>query len=242
MSWFNLGGQQQQKQQQAQSAPNNPSTSGGLPQNNQQQQQQQSQQESQNQQSNQSGQSPTNPLDSFMSLWDNTNQQQQEAPPSFNLNPEEVKKISSSMRFTDGISQEQFQQAMSGDQQAFFAMMDHVGRQAYATALQHGGALTDRFVGARSEYENKKVPSQVKKELVSANLQSAVNVQHPVIRKELTRIAEAMHSQNPDASPAEIAQAAVDYFSQISQAMTGQQQQEQQSKGDQPVDWDKFFD
>lgn len=239
MSWFNFGGQQQQQQQQQQapqSAPNAPPTSGGQASANPPGGQQQ------NPQGNQQQQQPQNPLDSFMSLWDNTNQQQQEAPPSFNLNPEEVKKISSSMRFTDGISQEQFQQAMSGDQQAFFAMMDHVGRQAYATALQHGGALTDRFVGARSEYENKKVPSQVKKELVSANLQSAVNVQHPVIRKELTRIAEAMHAQNPDASPAEIAQAAVDYFSQISQAMTGQQQQEQQSKGDQPVDWDKFFD
>lgn len=240
MSWFNFGGQQQQQQPQQQqapqSAPNAPSTSGGQASTNPPAGQQQ------NPPGNQQQQQPQNPLDSFMSLWDNTKQQQQEAPPSFNLNPEEVKKISSSMRFTDGISQEQFQQAMNGDQQAFFAMMDHVGRQAYSTALQHGGALTDRFVGARSEYENKKVPSQVKKELVSANLQSAVNVQHPVIRKELTRIAEAMHSQNPDASPAEIAQAAVDYFSQISQAMTGQQQQEQQSKGDQPVDWDKFFD
>jgi hypothetical protein len=254
MNWFANafgGGQQaaQQAQQQPQQSsatrgpgnqqaagapPRAPATSGG-------QQLNPGQGQQQDQQNPQSTGQPNHPLDHFSGLWDNTNQQQPEAPPSFNLNPEDIKKVSSNLKFTEGISPDKFQQAMSGDQQAFFEMMDHVGRQAYSMALQHNGVLTDKFVSSRAEFEKKSMPSQIKKELVSSNLQSTVNTKHPVIKKELTRIAEAMHSQYPDASPAEIAQAATEYFSQLSQAMGNKSDPQEETNKAKEVDWDSFF-
>jgi len=197
-------------------------------------------QQQQNQQNSQATQQQQHPLDAFAGLWDNK-QQQTDAPPAFNLNPEELKKVSSNLRFADGIKPEMYQQAMGGDMNAFSSILDQVGRQAYEMALQHNSVLTDKYVGARSEFDRKQVNGQVKKELVNTSI-SSLNTRHPVIKKELTRIAEAMYAQNPDANPAEISQAAIEYFSQLSQAMNGPSADATKQSQPTEVVWDNFFD
>ena len=187
---------------------------------------------------------PPNPMDAYATLFDNANKEKPEAPPSFSLDPNKLKEISGGMSFTGGVDQELMQKAVQGDIQAFSQVMDQVARNAYSMSLQHSGALTDKFVGARSEFERKALNSEVSKQLVHNSLQ-VPNQDHPVVRAELRRIADHMLQTNPNANPAQIAKEAQEYFIKLSQAMgtSAQGDGSTESSASQPaeVDWDKWF-
>lgn len=194
----------------------------------------------QNPAGNQSQNFPQNPVDIYASLFDNNKQQQQDAPPTFNIDSEALNKVSSGLKFTEGLDQNLVQQALQGDPQAFMQVLNAVGQNAYKTSLQHGGVLADKFIGARSEYDRKAVSGEVKQQLISSNF-NVPNASHPVVKQELRRIADMMHKQNPDASPQEIAQAAQEYFTNLSQAISQPQQSAQAKAEEAEVDWDKHF-
>lgn len=234
---FSSGNAQQQQQQQQQQAPSQQQQAASN-----QQQQAGGNLQNPDVKTSESSNFPPNPLDAYAALLDNS-KQQQDAPPSFNLDPAELQKISGKLSFTNGIDPELAQKAVQGDMQAFMDVMNSVARNAYMTSIQHGGALTDKFVGARTEYERKGISSEVSKQLIHNSIQ-VPNANHPVVKAELKRIAEMMHKQSPDASPGEIAQRAQEYFIQLSEAMGGgsTQAEQQQKQAPAEVDWDKWFD
>lgn len=183
-----------------------------------------------------------NPLDLYNQMMDNATKGQQDTPPSFNLPEDGLNKVASSMKFTSNMPKELMEKAMSGDPAAFLEAMDHVGREAYRHSIQHGSALTDKFVSQRSEYDLKGINSKVKSELTSQELSSTEGFSHPLVRKELTRVADALSKANPDASPQEIAEAAKDYIKQtyaaINPSSANQQSTPQKAS---EVDWDNWF-
>lgn len=186
----------------------------------------------------QSSEFPQNPLDAYAAMYDNMSKLTPEAAPSFALDTGVLDKVSSGLKFSDGLDQNLIKQAMAGDEQAFLSVIEHVGRNAYKTSLQHSGALTEKFVGSRSEFDKKNLSSSVKSELVNSNF-TVPNASHPVVKQELRRLADMMHKQNPDASPAEIAKAAQEYFINLSQAMAPAAPASKEAEGE--IDWDKHF-
>ena len=193
-------------------------------------------------QQNGTNQLPPNPLDVYAKLWETTNQGPQDTPPEFRIDPKVLGEVSSSMDFTKDIPPELMQQATNGDMNSLIQLMNHVGRAAYSASLNHGATLTDKFVGARSQYDLKSVGSKVKQEMVTSSFTDIPNSSHPVVKTELKRIATAMQQQHPDAHPAEIVQKTKEYWTLIQQATNpnagGQGQQQQQPA---ETDWDKFF-
>lgn len=181
-----------------------------------------------------------NPLDAYTKLFDNANKNL-DTPPSFSLDPKVLGEVSGNMDFTQGISPEMMQQATSGDAKALISIIQHVGRQTYQAAMTHNSALTDKFVGARSAYDQKSLGSKVKSELTSSALAQAPSFSHPVVRQELTRIATAMQAENPDASPQQIADAAQKYFTDIYSAVTPQPTAAEQRATKGEIDWDNYF-
>lgn len=183
---------------------------------------------------------PVNPLDAYKKLWDNSNTPP-EAPPAFSLDPKTLGEVSSKLNFTQSMDPELLAKATSGDTQAMMQMMNHVGQQAYQAALSHSSALTDKFVGARSEFDQKGFSSKVKSELTSSHFSDIPNSNNPVVRAELSRIATAMQKENPDASPQEIAGAAKDYFKNIYAAMSPEPTAQEKQKTSGETNWDDFF-
>jgi hypothetical protein len=210
----------------------------------------------QNQGNNQGGGTPNpvtnnpetmpNPLDAYAKMWDTANKQT-EAAPEFNLDPKVLGDVTGSMNFLDGIPQELQQRATSGDSAALMEMMNLVGRNTYKMALQHTSSLTGKFVDARSQYDSKRIPGNVRNELTQNALSSTPNYQHPVVRQQLKDVAERLQSQNPEASPQQIADMAKKYLSDLVSAINPQSGQQndangnpaQQSQG--PTDWDKWL-
>jgi len=232
------GGQQQGGQQQnnQQTPPNGAAPNG--------QQSAQNQQDMNNGKMPGSSSEPANPLDAYKSLWDNAGKpQQSEQAPSFNLDPKLVGEVSSKINFAEGIDQNMVQQALGGDIQAFMQVLNSVGRNAYSQSLQHGSTLTDKFVGARSEFEAKGLGSKVKGVLTEQAVGSIPNANHPVVKQQLRETAKMFAAQYPEASPQEIAQMAQKYVTDLASAFQTQNQGQEGQKQQQPQDtnWDTWL-
>lgn len=165
----------------------------------------------------QAPQGPVDPLAAFAKMYDNP--KSTEAAPSFSLDSEQLGKVAKGQNFMTGMDSALMERATNGDSKALMEMMNLVGQNAYAAALGHGSTLTDKFVSAREAYSSKDFGKRVKGELVNAELGSSVNFKNPVVQKQLRIHAEELQRQNPDASPAEIRQMAVDYVTELANAI-----------------------
>lgn len=215
--------QQQQPNQQQQQQPN------------QQQQSQQQQPGNQNAGSNQ----PADPLAIYGKMFDNPSQT--DAPPSFSIDPKVMDGVVSSQDFMQGINPETVQKAQQGDWSAIQEMIQHASRGAYRAAIEHGGVLTDKFVGSYSNYSSKKLPDVLKGHMTEQSLAANTpNFKNPVVKKQLTEIAQRLQRQNPDATAQEIADMSRQYLTDLMEAVNPQKQEQQQANAE--TDWDKFFD
>lgn len=163
-------------------------------------------------------QQPVNVLDAYSKLFDNSGKAPDVAP-AFILDPKTLSEAAGTMNFTQGIPQELMTRATTGDAAALVEVMNLVGRSAYQSSLAHSSALTDRFVAARSEFDLKGVGAKVTQQLTNSALADAPNYQHPVVKAEFSRIANAFQAQNPDSSPAEIAAATRGYMQNLQTAL-----------------------
>lgn len=184
---------------------------------------------------------PQDPLKIYENLFDNKNTQEDKAP-TFSIDPKVMDQVVGSQDFTKGINPELFQKAMQGDQQAFFEMMNNVGRNAYRNAIEHGGMLTDRFVGAREAHSSKGLSGKVREELTTHALGNVPNFKNPVVKAQLTEVAKRLQSQHPDAAPAEIAEMAKDYITKLASALNPTDPKAQEASQNVEVDWNKFFE
>lgn len=239
---FKSAGNNQQQQQQpnqqqpktvAEGAPSNqPSgvTNGVADANNQQQQQ---------------SQPPANPLDAFSGLFDNKNVNTEKAP-SFSLPDDVLSKVASSQNFLQGVDEQLVQKALSGDAKSFMEVIGAATQNAYKASLAHGSTLTDNFINSRLDFEGKTLGSKVKSELTNSELgASTQNFNHPVVKAQLTQVAQGLAKQHPDASPAQIAQMARDYVTELANAINPNSNQgtpgNPQGQKAADVEWDKYF-
>src|SRR3970040_2396563 len=96
----------------------------------------------------------TNPLDNFKDLFkiDATGGDKDKAP-SFQLDPEGVKKLVGSLDFAQHVTPELAAKFQSGDQAAIKEAMNSLGQSVYSTLFQHMPALTDSYVNSRLQHE-----------------------------------------------------------------------------------------
>lgn len=163
-----------------------------------------------------------NPFDIYQKVFDNAAKNSDIQAPTFSLDPKIISDVAGKMDFTRGIDQELIQKASGGDAGAMMQLIQETGRNAYRASLEHATKLTDTHLGQRSEFETKNLRKGVKEQLTSDALsQGNANLNHPVIKAELNRIAKqfAASPEYADASPAEIAQAAKQYMTDLHAAM-----------------------
>lgn len=190
------------------------------------------------------------PMAAYASMWNNNpNQQQQEAAPNFSIDNKVLDQVASGLNFTDGIAPELMQKAQSGDMQAIMELMNHSARNAYRMSLQHGSALTDKFVGMREDHFSKRVPGVVRDELTMGALSgSEGSNMSPTARKQLADIAKKFQAANPDASPQEVATAAKNYVADLYKAIHPDAASGNSAEGGsrnqpaKPMDWDAWAD
>lgn len=166
-----------------------------------------------------------NPFDSYQKMFDNAAKNSAIEAPSFSLDPKVVADVASKMDFTKGINPELKSKAESGDVAAMMAFMQEGMRNAYRASLEHATKLTDTHLGQRSEFESKRVKEGVRSQLTSDALSQGsdtnANLNHPVVKAELNRIAKSFANspEYADASPQEIAKAAKQYLTDLHNAL-----------------------
>ena len=195
---------------------------------------------------NTQNQPQANPLDSYSKMFDNVNTDGDNAP-AFSIDPKIMDQVVGSQDFTKGINPEVMQKAMTGDVHSLLEIIQQAGRNSYRAAIEHGGLLTDKFVGIREAHNAKGLGGRVRQELTNNALSSTPNYQHPIVRRQLTEIASRLQAQNPDASPEEIANSAKQYLQDLVSAINptkdskdSQDPSKTQERGQEY--WDKFFD
>ena len=181
-----------------------------------------------------------NPFDSYKKLFDNAATKSDIQAPSFNLDPKVVAEVSSKMDFTKGINPELVQKATNGDASAMIGLIQEVGRNAYRASLEHTTKLTDTHLGQRSEFDSKRLQKGVREQLTNDALASSANLNHPVIKAELNRIAKqfAASDEYADASPQEIANAAKKYLNDLHSAMNPEDPSKTKDGKDRPMEVD----
>lgn len=173
-------------------------------------------------------QQQNDPLAPFAKMFDNA--PNAEAPPSFNLDPKQLAEVAKTQNFVNGVDPALLERAQTGDSKALLEIIGAVGQNAYQAALAHGSKLTDTFVQAREAHNAKGFGNKVRSELVNAELGSTLNFSNPVVRNQLTRTAADLQRQHPDASPAEIKRMAVEYITELANAINpnaGSREQDQ---------------
>ena len=184
-----------------------------------------------------------NPFDAYQKLFENAASNSNIEAPRFSLDPTVVADVSSKMDFTKGINPELVQKATNGDAAAMMQVMQEVGRSAYRASLEHTTKLTDTHLGQRAEFESKQVQRGVKDQLTSDALASNANLNHPLVKAEVNRLAKqfSMSAEYADASPQQIAKAALQYFNDLHSALNPASSSSKEKSGGE-VDYVKWLE
>lgn len=148
---------------------------------------------------------PVNPGNWYEQLYTNTNTGEEDTPPEFKLDGTKLQEVAGGQNFGVSLSDEDKAKLAAGDFSVLEGMMNKVGQNAYKAALEHGSTLTGKFVGARSDYESKKLGSRVKETQVDQELSGLPNYSNPAVKAHLNDIAKRLQQQHPDATPREVA-------------------------------------
>jgi hypothetical protein len=188
-----------------------------------------------------SAQTQKSALDLYGEMFQNASKVSDIEAPSFQLKPEDVGKVASSMDFTRGISEESMTKALAGDAKSLVALMNSVGRNAYAASLEHTTTLTNAHLGQRSAFEQSRVDKGVHKKLTDSALSNTPNYSHPVVKAELNRVAEQISKANPDYTPQQVADTAQKYISDLSAALVPQQSAAEKQAASGETDWTAYL-
>jgi len=189
---------------------------------------------------------PADPFEKFSKMWDTTTTET-DAPPSFSIDPKIMTEIASKQDFMRGVDPALMQRATGGDMSAMMEIVHNATRAAYQSAIEHGGMLTDRFVGAREAHTAKGFDSRVKGQLTQGALATTPNFTNPVVRKQLKEVATRLSTQHPDASPQEIADMSRDYIQRLADAVNPVDPKANSGKSGAAVEergeeyWDNYF-
>jgi len=250
MAFPNLFGNKNQQQQNTNQQQQNQQQQG----NQQGNQQQNQQQQNGNQQQTNSGimdkgehgnpNEAKNPLDAFTSMFQNTDNGEQNTVPKFDLPKDKLEATAKSMDFLQGLDQELLQKAMTGDAASFLEVIQHASRSSYQSALDHGSKLSDQFINQRLSFDEKGFASKVNSQLTQQELSTTANFNHPVVKQQLTEVAQRLAKANPDAAPADIARMAKEYVVEMANAINGTSAEDAAKKDKEKsgeVDWTSYF-
>jgi len=184
------------------------------------------------------------PLETLEALWQN--KPKSDGTPidtTLGITPEVLSEVTPKLQFTDGIDPTVMAKFQEGDVGAMQAVMEHMSKQAYSTAMQHSLALVNSNLDTRASLLPDKINSSIRSNLTdSAVLASGVpNSASPTVQRELKRVAGQFREANPNATPQEIAHATQAYFRELQSAMSPQPT----PKGtptQSAAEWDNWFE
>lgn len=178
-----------------------------------------------------------NPLDFYGHLSQNTPTSTKTAP-EFAIPSETIQKAAGSLDFAKSVPQDIIAKLQAGDMSAFAEALNIVGRQAYASAIEHSSALTNKFVGDRLAFESEGFDQRISSKLVTSGVKS-IDSLHPQAQSMFRDNMERLRQQYPSATQQDLEGATWELMESLGKQFTrndpAQQQQQQSNK---VVDYD----
>lgn len=161
---------------------------------------------------------PSNPLDNFKDLWKNPDTSGQPpadpfSQPLFNTDPTKIVEASQKANFLSQIPQELMQKAMSGqDPQAFMEVINSVGQQSLALALQLSTATIEQAGSKIGERYKQDVPNRFKDVQLNSIKSSNPVLSHPSAEPMLQMLRGQIRKNEPNLSADEINRKAEEFL------------------------------
>lgn len=198
------------------------------------------------------------PLANFADLWKTDTTQNlgnQSLVPTFNLDPKGLMEGASKINFTNHISQELVQKAMSGDAAAFLDVINQASQFGFANATMASGELVKNSLGSAQDIlKGNILPAAMRDNQISQAINAENPIfQNPAVAPMLNTLRQQLSVKYPTSPPQEIANMAARYLSDMSTAIVSsrggtvitkeqQQQQNANSFTKQPEqDWTSYF-
>ncbi|WCD44263.1 putative structural protein [Polaromonas phage Tiera] len=186
-------------------------------------------------------QQPKTGIDKFDGMFD-TSGTAPEAAPGFSLDEKQFGEFVGKQDFLADMPQDLQQRIQAGDPAAFMEALQYVGRQSYSKAIQHGGKMTETFVGAREQHSAKGFGSKLKQELTANSFAEDPKFQNPVVKKQLNMIAQNISNKNPNLTPSEVKAQAVEYMTEMSKIFNPAEESSGNARAPQKnVDFNEWF-
>lgn len=170
-----------------------------------------------------------NPLDVYAGLFSDEPRKDKEGnpikpaePPKFALDPKTITDAATKIDFMSGLPEEVSTKLQSGniDAETLSAVVQHAGRNAYARAMEHASALTDRYVGMRLSHEQQGLPGQLHGLLAKHQaINNPAIRNNPVLKEHYELVSERLAKKFPDQPPEWIASQANQYFTDMAKAV-----------------------
>ena len=190
---------------------------------------------------------PQSLLEQHKDLWQPVTTEQKEVEPLFAVDQSKLMEAAGKLDYTKLIKPEQLQAIARGGEeaaQAFMQAINAVGQAGFANALSANVKLIEQAMERKEAEFEARIPGAIKSFNIESSLSSDPVLKHPAARPVVGAIAKAMAAKNPDATPGELQEAALNLLREIAgegketkQAKAQQQQQEKAGA----FDWDNWI-
>lgn len=195
------------------------------------------------------GKKDESPLDSFKDLWNNTDTKKDdsEKPILSSIDPKQVIDAAGKVNFANVLNKDDLALVSQGGEEAVKAMarsLNAVAQAVYAQNTVSQAQIVQQAIDQLETKIGKTLPESIRRNMIdTAIAEENPAYSHPAAQPMVKLITEQMATKYPNATPAELAKMAKDYFNNSFEAITGtkpgsnNQQQTNQSKEQVDVDW-----
>lgn len=185
------------------------------------------------------------PFDAYKGLWDTVDNSADVAPP-FKLDDKLINGTAEKLNFLSDLPEDlqtELAEHFGEKMPAIEKLMNHIGRRAYATSLNHTTALTDKYLNVKGSFDQKGLGRSIKEHMALTGLDAHKAAQtHPIVKETLRMIGKQIAQKHPDASPDWIQEQSIKFFTEMHGALNptpeATQVIEAKKPGGADFDWD----
>ena len=188
-----------------------------------------------------------NPLDSFTDLFKITEDDKKNAPPDpfgeplLTFDPKKFGEASSKMNFAAGITPDQIQKALGGDQQVFAAILNRVSQSTFTAAAQVFTGILEQSVKKNNSRWDNALDSRFRTLQINSQRPTNVALQHPAAQPIVEALKATIAAKNQNLRPDEVTAKAEEYFTTLAESLAAAKAPKDEKKTPAETDWTAYL-
>lgn len=122
--------------------------------------------------------------------------------PTMSLTPELMGKVTESVNFMAGVTEDMLAQVSAGDTKALLAVIQQVGVNSYQQAMMHGAELNSQFSSTRADYAAAQAAKGIRGHVIESQVD--VSTLSPAAQGMFKQVAARVAESNPTANATQV--------------------------------------